>query len=152
MYWGRFTHQIQMTGITRRMPSRDMFLSETFFYFSLHLVLSTSFSFMSTSLHHPSTWLACLYTSPSTLPIFPALFVLFKGVNVKTLSSHIPASVFLSCSSLLMLCTLLRGVYNDKMIQTGPALRCLEHIGAWAITLSESSVHQHNVSTLIKRI
>ncbi len=94
--------------------------------------------------HHciiPSTWLACLYTSPSTLPIFPALFVLFKGVNVKPFlltSQHLSSSL-----ALLYWCCALywRGVYNDKMIQTGPALRCLEHIGAWAITLSESSVH-----------
>ncbi len=137
MYWGRFTHQIQMTGITRRMPSRDMFLSETFYFLLYSYFFLHPFPFCP---HHciiPSTWLACLHTSPSTLPIFPALFVLYKEVNgsLRTMlnpfcsypSQHLPSSL-----ALLYWCCAFywRGIYNDKMIQAGPALRCLEHICA----------------------
>lgn len=125
MCWERSTHQIQMTGITRHMPSRDMLLSETFFYFIFFLL-----PFPAISLHHPihAVNVFLLFTSLCSFDLtdFPSPIVFFKGVkgSLRTLSNPFlcfrPSNFPLSCSSLLMLCTIVKGVYNGQMILTGP--------------------------------
>ncbi len=122
------------------VPKWDLLFS------SLLLFLSTSFSFLSTLLHHPLHMVKPhgLHTSPSTLHIFPALFEVNGSLRTMLNPFFSYPSQHLSSSlALLYWCCAVywRGIYNDKMIQAGPALRCLEHICAWALALSESSVH-----------